>query len=349
MKLVTFKTPDRLTHAGVVHGERVLMLDYPSVLELLRDPGGLEKARRAIEGYGKEYVIDRNAALSSTAEPPYGMVLPVRANTAKEFTLHEVVLCAPIPDPPSVRDFYAFEQHVRAARAKRNAEMIPEWYQIPTFYFTNNSEIYGHEEDVPYPVGSKELDIELEIACVIGREGKNIPVEEAANYIAGYTIMNDWSARDFQRLDMKLNLGPGKGKDFATSLGPWLVTPDELASRRIGGGGGTLVPPQDASNELVSRRYESGADERYDMTMIARVDGKEISRGNFKDIYYSFPQMIAYASRNARLRVGDVLGSGTVGTGCLLEIGTEVHNWFQRDEVIELEIEGIGVLRNRIV
>jgi fumarylacetoacetate (FAA) hydrolase len=126
---------------------------------------------------------------------------------------------------------------------------------------------------------------------------------------------------------MKLNLGPGKGKDFATSLGPCLVTPDELASHRTG----------------------SGASERYDLTMLARVNGKEISRGNFNQIYYSFPQMIAHASRNARLRVGDVLGSGTVGTGCLLELGTEVHPWFQRGDVIELEIEGIGVLRNRIV
>jgi fumarylacetoacetate (FAA) hydrolase len=176
-------------------------------------------------------------------------------------------------------------------------------------------------------VGSNELDIELEIACVIGRAGKDISVDEAADYIAGYTIMNDWSARDFQRQDMKLNLGPGKGKDFATSLGPWLVTPDELASRRVG----------------------SGTSERYDMTMLARVDGQEISRGNFQHIYYSFPQIIAYASRNVRLRPGDVIGSGTVGTGCLLEIGTSVHPWFQRGETLELEIDGIGVLRNTIV
>ncbi len=139
--------------------------------------------------------------------------------------------------------------------------------------------------------------------------------------------MNDWSARDFQRKDMKLNLGPGKGKDFATSLGPWLVTPTELAQRRTG----------------------SGTSERYAMTMVARVNGKEISRGDFNQIYYSFPQMIAWASRNARLRPGDVLGSGTVGTGCLLEIGTGVHPWFQRGDVIELEIDGIGVLRNKIV
>ena len=297
MKLVTFITPAGQMRAGVLRDSAIVTLEYPTVLEMLRDPSGLARAQEAREIGRETYPLDQTR------------------------------LKSPIPVPPTLRDFYAFEQHVRAARFKRNAEMIPEWYEIPTFYFSNTSEIYGHDEAVPYPVGSNELDIELEIACVIGREGKNIPVDEAAAYIAGYTIMNDWSARDFQRLDMKLNLGPGKGKDFATSLGPWLVTPDELETRKTG----------------------SGASERYDMTMLARVDGQEISRGNFKDIYYSFPQMIAYASRNVRLRVGDVLGSGTVGTGCLLEIGTGVHPWFRQGEVIELEIDGIGVLRNTIV
>jgi len=325
MKLVTFRTPDRATHAGVVFGERVFTLDYPTVLELLRDPEGLAKAHNVLRESGKEYIQNEPDSPAPLAEAALSMVSKVIH--APEYTLHELVLLPPIPDPPSVRDFYAFEQHVKTVRAKRGVEMIPEWYEIPTFYFSNNSEIYGHDEPIPYPVGSNELDIELEIACVIGREGKDIPVEEAADYIAGYTIMNDWSARDFQFKEMKLNLGPAKGKDFATSIGPWLVTPDELASRR----------------------QESGAGERYDMTMIARVNGKEISRGNFNQIYYSFPQMIAYASRNTRLRAGDVLGSGTVGTGCIREIGIEVQPWLQGGDVVELEIEGIGVLRNRIV
>ncbi len=338
MKLVTFRTPDRQTQAGIVHDERIIPLDYLTVLELLRDPEGLAQAQRQSDNTGQEFLMNEPTIMPTMAETPLGLMRPVRTVPTNEYTLYELVLLSPIPDPPSVRDFYAFEQHVKAARAKRGMGMIPEWYEIPTFYFTNNSEIYGHDQEIPYPVGSNELDIELEIACVIGREGKDIPVEEAANYIAGYTIMNDWSARDFQRKDMQLNLGPGKGKDFATSLGPWIVTPDELESRRIHSSSG-LVAPGEASPTNV----------RYDMTMLARVNGKEISRGNFKDIYYSFPQMIAYASRNARLRVGDVIGSGTVGTGCLLEIGTEVHPWFQRGDVIELEIEGIGVLRNRIV
>jgi len=328
MKLVTFRTPDRATHAGVVFGERVFTLDYPTVLELLRDPEGLAKAHNVLRESGKEYIQNEPDSPAPLAEAALSLVSKViHERRAAEYTLHELVLLPPIPDPPSVRDFYAFEQHVKTVRARRGVEMIPEWYEIPTFYFSNNSEIYGHDESIPYPVGSNELDIELEIACVIGRDGKDIPVEEAADYIAGYTIMNDWSARDFQFKEMKLNLGPAKGKDFATSIGPWLVTPDELASRR----------------------QESGAGERYDMTMIARVNGKEISRGNFNQIYYSFPQMIAYASRNTRLRAGDVLGSGTVGTGCIREVGIEVQPWLQRGDVVELEIEGIGVLRNRIV
>jgi fumarylacetoacetate (FAA) hydrolase len=297
MKLVTFKTTTDNVHAGVIRGDRVLLLNYPTLLELLRDPKGMTKAHQLLE----------------TNQPG--------------IALSDVTLLPPVPNPPTLRDFFAFEQHVKAAFAKRGQGIVPEWYEIPTFYFSNTSELYGHDAPIPYPRGCQQLDIELEMACVIGREGKDIPVEEAAEYIAGYMIMNDWSARDFQRMEMKINLGPSKGKDFATSLGPWLVTPDELATRRTG----------------------SGASERYDMTMTARVDGEEISRGNFNQIYYSFPQMIAYASRNARLRPGDVIGSGTVGTGCLLEIGTKVHPWFQRGETIELEIEGIGVLRNTIV
>ncbi|HET8845839.1 MAG TPA: fumarylacetoacetate hydrolase family protein [Ktedonobacteraceae bacterium] len=297
MKLLTFQTKLGTTSAGVLRDQSVLPLAYPTLLELLQDPAGMDNARQLLQ------------------------------SEEKGISLAEIRLLTPVPNPPTMRDFYAFEQHVATARKQRGLGVLPEWYQIPTFYFTNTSEIYGPEAPVPYPVGSNELDMELEIACVIGRAGKDISIQEAGDYIAGYTIMNDWSARDFQRLDMKLGLGPGKGKDFATSLGPWLVTPDELTSYRAG----------------------SGASERYDMTMLARVNGQEISRGNFQQIYYSFPQIIAYASRNVRLRPGDILGSGTVGTGCILELGTDVHPWLKSGETVELEIEGIGVLRNTIV
>lgn len=328
MKLVTFLTGERKPRAGVVREQTIVALEYSTLLELLRNPDGLLKAQVAIHPAQTPPMYTPLATGLPLALPELpSAILHSQAPVREEYTFNEVVLLPPIPDPPTVRDFYAFEQHVKTARAHRGLDMTPEWYEVPTFYFTNNSELYGHDNAVPYPVGSQALDFELEIACVIGREGKDIPVEQAANYIAGYTIMNDWSARDFQMKDMAIGLGPGKGKDFATSLGPVLVTPDELAARRTG----------------------QGVSERYDMPMIARINGREVSRGNFNQIYYSFAQMIAYASRNTRIRVGDVLGSGTVGTGCILELGTQVHPWLQRDDEVELEIEGIGVLRNRIV
>ncbi|GAC1391448.1 MAG: fumarylacetoacetate hydrolase family protein [Ktedonobacteraceae bacterium] len=329
MKLVTFLTGERKTRAGVLHGNSIIALEYPTLLELLRDPDGLLKAQVAIhpKPATPTYMPLSSGLPIALPELPTTIMYAQGPPAREEYTLNEVVLLPPIPDPLTVRDFYAFEQHVKTARAHRGLAMVPEWYEVPTFYFTNNSELYGHDNPIPYPTGSHALDFELEIACVIGRDGKDIPVEEATNYIAGYTIMNDWSARDFQMKDMAIGLGPGKGKDFATSLGPILVTPDELATRRTG----------------------QGASERYTMPMIARINGHEVSRGNFNQIHYSFAQMIAYASRNTRIRVGDVLGSGTVGTGCILELGTGVHRWLQRDDEVELEIEGIGVLRNRII
>jgi fumarylacetoacetate (FAA) hydrolase len=237
-------------------------------------------------------------------------------------------LLAPTPDPPSVRDFYVFEQHVKASRARRNLEMIPEWYEFPVFYFSNPAAIQGPEVGIPHPNDTHEMDFELEIACVIGTPGRDIPAEEASRYIAGYMVMNDWSARDiWRRLESKLNMGPAKAKDFATSLGPWLVTPDELADRIVG----------------------EGAQERLDLTMLGRVNDREVSRGNAKDVYYTFGQMIEWASRHVTLRPGDVIGSGTVGTGCIFELGPENVPWLQPGDTVELEIERLGVLRNPIL
>jgi len=221
-----------------------------------------------------------------------------------EYRLDEIDLRAPVLHPPSVRDFYAFEQHVKAARALRGLEVPSEWYEIPAFYFSNPAAIYGPEQAVPRPPDTAELDYELEVAAVIGADGQ----------IGGFTVMNDWSARDLQRAEMKIGLGPAKGKDFATSLGPVLVTVDEF----------------DGSTG----------------TMIARVNGEERSRGNLADLYHSWKAIVAHAARNTRLRPGDILGSGTVGTGCILEHGD--GRWLQPGDVVELEVEGIGVLRNRI-
>jgi fumarylacetoacetate (FAA) hydrolase len=227
-----------------------------------------------------------------------------RAREHAEFRLDEVELLAPVLKPPSVRDFYAFEQHVKTARARRGLDVPEEWYRIPLFYFSNPNAIYGPEAEIPYPEGSEELDYELEVAAVIGAEGA----------IGGFTVMNDWSARDLQRQEMKVGLGPAKGKDFATSLGPIVVTPDEF----------------DGSSA----------------TMVARVNGKERSRGELADMHHSWEAIVAQAGLNTELLPGDILGSGTVGTGCILEHGD--GRWLQPGDVVELEVEGIGVLRNRV-
>ena len=238
-----------------------------------------------------------------------------------------ISLRAPIPDAPSFRDFYTFEQHVKAARARRGADMIPEWYQIAVFYFSNTSELYGTNEPVPFPHMSREVDFELEMAAVIGRAGRNISADEAPDYIAGYMVLNDWSARDLWRQEQPLNMGPAKGKDFATSIGPCLVTPDELADKRIG----------------------SGRDERYDLSMLGRINGELLSQDNARNMYYTFPQMIERASQHVLLRPGDIIGSGTCGTGCILELGTERHRWLLPGDVVEMEIERLGTLTNTLV
>ncbi|SMP15060.1 fumarylacetoacetate (FAA) hydrolase [Laceyella tengchongensis] len=237
--------------------------------------------------------------------------------------LAEVDLFAPIATPSSLRDFYAFEEHVRTCRQKRGLGMVPQWYEIPVFYFSNHQAVIGPEAPVKKPAYTNQLDYELEIACVIGKRGKNIKREEALAHIAGFMIMNDWSARDAQLQEVAVGLGPAKGKDFATSLGPWLVTTDELEDCRAG--------------------------ERWSLTMRARVNGRELSKGNTKDLHWTFAQMIERASAECELVPGDVIGSGTVGTGCLLELGEEVHPYLQPGDVVELEIERLGLLRNTIV
>lgn len=234
----------------------------------------------------------------------------------------EVTLLAPIPRPVSVRDFYAFEEHVKTARARRGLDVTPEWYEIPVFYFTNHLAIKGPGEWIDKPSTCEWLDYELEIACIIGKEGRNIKAQDAEEYIFGYCIMNDWSARDLQAKEMKVGLGPAKGKDFATSLGPVIVTPDELESFKTSKG--------------------------YNLEMTATVNGSLLSKGNFEQIHYTFAQMIERASADVTLYPGEVIGSGTVGTGCILELGTEVHRWLHPGDEVELTITGLGTLKNTI-
>ena len=241
------------------------------------------------------------------------------------FLMNEVQLLAPVPDPQTFRDFYAFEQHVRAARKLRGLEMHPDWFRIPIFYFSNPAAIYGHGSEIPYPRKTNELDFELEFAVIIAGAGSDIPSKDADRHIAGYTICNDWSARDLQREEMAMSLGPAKGKDFATSFGPYMVTPDEL---------------EDAWDE----------NGKLNLRMTCHVNGTLISDGNTNDLYHPFKDMIERASMNTKLLSGDYLGSGTVGTGCILELRPEnTGGWIKKGDVVTLEVKRLGVLENKIV
>ena len=213
-----------------------------------------------------------------------------------------------------MRDFYAFERHVKTGFEKRGEPMPAEWYEMPVYYKGAHWSIIGTDEDVHWPSYTEKFDYELELAVIIGRQGRNIPEKNAREYIAGFTVMNDFSARDIQRKEMKVRLGPAKGKDFATAIGPVLVTPDEIG-------------------------------DPYSLAMRARVNGEIWSEGNSGSITHSFEKMIAFASMEETLYPGDLIGSGTVGGGC----GLELDRWVRDGDVLELEIEKIGVLRNRVV
>lgn len=235
----------------------------------------------------------------------------------------EVNFHSPI-HPHTLRDAYAFETHVKTANRNRGQEVPENWYKFPVFYYSNPTNNYGHEDVIHCPPYTQALDYELEIAAIIGKPGINIKPEEAPNHIFGYTIFNDWSARDLQVQEMKVNFGPVKSKDFACSFGPVIVTADSLADKADGRPG------------------------VYDLEMVARVNGVELSRGNFKDIYWSFGDILARASESVMLLPGDVIGSGTVGTGCLYELTKNQGPWLQHGDVVELEIERIGILRNTV-
>ena len=251
----------------------------------------------------------------------------ISSNDIESFSYKEsdLIMLPPVPDPPAFRDFYAFEQHVKAARKLRGLEMNPDWYKIPIFYFSNPNCCYGHQAEIPYPNKTTELDFELEFAIIIGNGGINIKKENAENVIAGYTILNDWSSRNLQREEMPMSLGPAKGKDFASSFGPYMVTPDELDD-------------------------SWGDDGKLHLRMTCHVNDKLISDGNTNDLYHSFGSMIERASLNTSLLPGEYIGSGTVGTGCILELRPEnTGGWLKKGDVIRLEIEKLGVLENKII
>jgi fumarylacetoacetate (FAA) hydrolase len=249
-----------------------------------------------------------------------------------------IQLLAPVPFPASCRDGYAFRQHVLTARRNRKVDMIPEFDQFPIFYFTNHHSIQGPGRVSCMPDHFDKLDFELEAAIVICRQGRNIPAEEADDYIGGLMIMNDLSARTLQMEEMKLNLGPAKGKDFATAIGPWLVTKDELASL-----------------EIAPKENHTG--KNWNLEMTCRINGVEVSRGNMGDMDWTFAEIIERVSYGADVYPGDIIGSGTVGTGCFLELnGTgklidPAYNeqWLQPGDTVEMEVDGLGTLLNTIV
>lgn len=246
-------------------------------------------------------------------------------------------LLAPVPKPSSCRDGYAFRQHVASARKNRKLDMIPEFDQYPIFYFTNHNAIQGPGEIECMPDHFEKLDFELEVAVVIGKKGRNISAKDADSYIAGYMIMNDMSARTLQMEEMILNLGPAKGKDFSTVIGPWLVTPDELEPYKV------PAKPNHVGNN-------------YNLTMSCKVNDIEVSRGNMADMDWTFAEIIERCAYGVDIYPGDVIGSGTVGTGCFLELnGTGLLNdpsfkpqWLQDGDTVDMEITGLGVLNNTI-
>ena len=265
------------------------------------------------------------------------IIKKTKLNNLTTHNLEEVKLLAPIPKPNSLRDAYAFRQHVETSRRNRGLEMIKEFDDFPVFYFSNHNAIFGPSDDIQcMPSHFEKLDYELEIAILIGKEGINVKAENAKEYIAGFMIMNDMSSRGLQMKEMKLNLGPAKGKDFASVLGPYLVTPDELSGNIIN---------------------EDGNGCNYDLQMTCSLNGKLLSRGNLKDMAWSFEKIIERVSYGATMYPGDIIGSGTVGTGCLLEINgtnklkssdfTEV--WLKENDVVEMEIEKLGKITNKII
>lgn len=276
----------KLRRDGVRQAEALaLVLVPPSLLDLLRlEEQGLEAARVALDF--------------------------ARSNETPRFRVSEVRLLAPLPRPNSIRDFMVVEEHVKGSF---KGDIPQEWYDMPIYYKGNPDSVLGPDDDVHWPQYTEKLDYELEVCAVIGKQGRNISEQDAPSFIAGYSIFNDWSARDIQFREMKVGLGPALGKDFATSIGPCLVTPDEI--------------------DIYAARME------------ARVNGEIWSSGTLGAMRFSFAEIIAYLSQEQTLMPGDVLGSGTVGRGC----GLELNRWIQPGDVVELEVQGIGILRNRIV
>ncbi|MFN4083000.1 MAG: fumarylacetoacetate hydrolase family protein [Bacteroidia bacterium] len=319
MKIVTFNKNNK-TVSGIFHNNNIWPLQSLDITL----PGTLLELLQAGENAMKKAKAINNKIINGTIG-----VEPINADC--------ITLLAPIPNPTSCRDGYAFRQHVEAARRNRGVAMIPEFDQYPIFYFTNHNAVQGPGDVWCMPDHFEKLDFELEAAIVIGKKGRNIRAEEADNYIAGYMIMNDMSARTLQMEEMLLNLGPAKGKDFSTVIGPYFVTTDELEPYKI------PAKPNHIGNN-------------FNLSMKCWVNGKLVSEGNMGDMDWTFAEIIERCAYGVDILPGDVIGSGTVGTGCFLELnGTGLLNdknfkpqWLQEGDVVEMEITGLGRLVNTI-
>jgi fumarylacetoacetate (FAA) hydrolase len=324
MKLVTYRY-NRTEHLGIFFDDKVYNL------------------AESAKSYAKTALPDDMLTFLQQGEKAMEIAKEINEeirNANPEMKGLEIVnyeLMAPVPHPASCRDGYAFRQHVAAARRNRKVPMIPEFDQYPIFYFTNHNAIQGPGEIWCMPDHFQKLDFELEAAVVIGKKGRNVRAEQADEYIAGYMIMNDISARTLQMEEMLLNLGPAKGKDFSTVIGPWLVTPDELKPYK--------VPAK-----------EGHVGNSYNLSMKCWVNGKQVSEGNVADMDWTFAEIIERCAYGVDILPGDIIGSGTVGTGCFLELnGTGLLNdpdyrpqWLQPGDVVEMEIAHLGRLKNTI-
>jgi 2-keto-4-pentenoate hydratase/2-oxohepta-3-ene-1,7-dioic acid hydratase in catechol pathway len=310
MRLVTFEAKG-VERLGALLGKRIVDLSAASALmrkgapALPADMGAfldagesaMEEARRVLE-----YLNEASRKNGDDLSGPKGEKISYKEEEAR--------LRAPVPRPGAIRDFFAFEDHALQGAKRRNEPLNPAWYDQPVYYKGNHREIYGPGDTVPWPSFTRKLDFELEIACVVGKKGRDLSPEEAASHIAGYMIFNDWSARDIQKNEMLCRMGPAKAKDFANGFGPYLLTADEL-------------PNPD------------------DLKMSVSVNGEKWSEGNSSGRYWKFPLMLSHISQNETVYPGDILGSGTYYRGC----GLDLDRWIKPGDSLEFEVEKLGTLR----
>jgi fumarylacetoacetate (FAA) hydrolase len=317
MKLITFLNKDQESRIGWLQGESVVDMRLAS-----------EKLPTDMLTF-----IDHHEK--------YFEIIKSLGDVEPHYTLEEVRLLAPLPNPRSIRDYIGFEMHMLNASRSFGHTVGEAWYEMPIFYFTNHHNVFGPNDEIKRPAKETKLDIELEIACIIGKKGSDIKKEEAKDFIFGYTIFNDWTARATQKVEMTIPLGPHKGKDFANAFGPCIVTADEFEQYEV---------PFSESYFEAPLKVPSEQDSRFNLKMTSRINGVTICEGNYKTVHHSFGQMLERASENGvNMMPGDILGSGTVGWGSLIENNFTVHRPLEPGDVVELEIEGIGILRNTVI